>query len=84
MDDGFLAFALVTLSSPKLIGYRDSIDRQIHNCAELAASGNPSEFVKSARITLQEAIRLNLPVRWHVGKKIVDFFLTDAFLFARI
>ena len=84
MDDGLsLAFALVTLSSPNSSEYRDSIDRQIHNCAELAASGNPSEFVKSARITLQEAIRLNLPVRWHVGKKIIDILSDRCILFAR-
>ena len=84
MDDGLsLAFALVTLSSPNSSEYRDSIDRQIHNCAELAASGNPSEFVKSARITLQEAIRLNLPVKWHVAKSIIDLLAQRHSLYSR-
>jgi hypothetical protein len=83
-DDGLsLAFALVTLSSPNSSEYRDSIDRQIHNCAEMVASGNPTDFVKSARITLQEAIRLNLPVRWHVAKQIINHLSSRHHLFTR-
>ena len=83
-DDGVgLVFALMTLSSPNSSNYRDSIDRQIHGCAQLCASGNPSDFVKQARITLQEAIRLNLPVKWHVAKSIIDLLAQRHSLYSR-
>ena len=74
-DDGLsLIFALVTLSSPNTSTYKDGINRQIHGCAELARSGNPTDFVKQARICLQECIRLNISVNWHVAKQIIDIF----------
>ena len=83
-DDGLsLLFAMMTLSSPNSTEYRDSVDRQIHNCAELVASGNPSEFVKTARGILQEAMRLGLPVKWHVGKQIINLLTTRHALFSR-
>ena len=83
-EDGLsLFFAMVTLSSPNTSEYRDSIDKQMHGCAELCASGNPTEFVKSVRSILQEAVRLNLPIKWHVGKQIINLLSMRNQLFSR-
>src|SRR6056300_413307 len=83
-EDGLsLAFALVTLSSPNTAEYRDSVDQQIHTCAQLARSGNPSDFVKTVREILAEATRLNIPVRWHVARQIIDIMSTRNTLFAQ-
>jgi hypothetical protein len=83
-EDGLsLFFAMVTLSSPNTSEYRDQIDRQVHNCAEMVQSGNPVDFVKSVRVILQEAIRLALPVKWHVGKTIINILTNRHVLFAR-
>ena len=83
-QDGLsLMFALITLTSPNTSEYRDNVDRQMHGCADLAASGNPSDFVKTVRGILAEAVRLNLPVKWHIGRKIINILSDRNQLFAR-
>ena len=83
-EDGLsLVFAIVTLSSPNTTEYRDDIDRKMHSCADLAASGNPTDFVKTVRGLLAEAVRLNLPVKWHVAKQIINHLSSRNALFAR-
>jgi hypothetical protein len=49
----------------------------------MVQSGNPMDFVKSVRVILQEAIRLALPVKWHVGKQIINILTTRHVMFAR-
>ena len=83
-DDGLsLFFAMVTLSSPNSSEYRDNIDKQMHGCAELCASGNPTDFVHQTRQILQEAVRLSLPIKWHVGKRIINHLSVRNQLFSR-
>ena len=83
-DNGLeLIFALVTLSSPNSSTYRDSICRQMHNCADLCKTGSPVDFVKQVRICLLECIRLNIQVRWHVAKQIIDIMAQRHNLYAR-
>ena len=55
----------------------------MHRLDELAATGNPADFVISARKILQEAVRLSLRVKWHVGRSVINHLSTRHSLFAR-
>ena len=71
-----LLFALVTLSSPNTSDYRDEIEQRVMNQHVLFRNGNPITAIEECRKDLLEAIRLNIKVKWSVGRKVIDTIST--------
>ena len=71
-DDGLsIYFGLISLSRPSAASYREEIDNQLNSAADLFRRGDPTKKIKSLRPYLTEALRLKMPIKWTVGKKII-------------
>jgi hypothetical protein len=71
-DDGLsIYFGLISLSRPSAASYREEIDNQLNSAADFFRRGDPTKKIKSLRPYLTEVLRLKMPIKWTVGKKII-------------
>ena len=84
-QDGLaIVCSLMSQASPHSSEYKTQVDKRIHDAAERAKTmGDPTGFVKELREDLDEANRLNIGIRWHVGQGIITALSCKHRLFAR-
>ena len=81
--DGLAMLAsLMTQASPHTSEYKSKIEKNVLQAADKAKSmGNPITFVKDVMEDLLECARLNIPVKWHIGRSIITALTVKHTLF---